>query len=244
MNPTLTITKREFRSYFDSPLAYVVICLSLLILGVWVFSGPGHFWQVDRASLASMFDALPLGLVHLIIPVVTMRLIAEEKRSGTLEMLITLPVKDSEVVLGKFLGAFGLVMSFVGATMLYPILMFKWPWHLGPLDGWSVFSGYVGLTLLSGACVAIGLLVSSLTDSQVISLFVTFVVLSFFYWVDIVGQFAPDTLGMVLREISFKEHLGSFTKGLIDTRDVVFFLSVAALALLLAFRSLESRKWN
>src|SRR6476661_8107334 len=113
MNATLTITKREFRSYFDSPLAYVVICLSLLILGVWVFNGPGHFWQVDRASLGAMFEALPLGLVHLIIPVVTMRLIAEEKRSGTLEMLITLPVRDSEVILGKFLGAFGLVMSFV-----------------------------------------------------------------------------------------------------------------------------------
>jgi ABC-2 type transport system permease protein len=244
MNATLTITKREFRSYFDSPLAYVVICLSLLILGVWVFSGPGHFWQVDRASLASMFDALPLGLVHLIIPVVTMRLIAEEKRSGTLEMLITLPVKDSEVVLGKFLGAFGLVSSFILATFLYPFLMFKWPWHLGPLDSGPIMSGYVGLILLSGACVAIGLLISCLTDSQVIALFVTFVVLGTFYWIDVIGQLAPNTLGIVLRELSFKEHLASFEKGLIDTRDVVFFLSVAGLALLLAFRSLESRKWT
>jgi ABC-2 type transport system permease protein len=244
MNPTLTITKREFRSYFDSPLAYVVICLSLLMLGVWVFSGPGHFWQVDRASLGAMFEALPLGLVHLIIPVVTMRLIAEEKRSGTLEMLITLPVKDSEVIIGKFLGAFGLVMSFVAATLLYPIFMFKWPWHLGPLDTGPILSGYIGLTLLSAACVAIGLLISSVTESQVIALFVTFVVLGFFYWIDFVGQFAPSTLGMVLRQISFREHLSSFEKGLIDTRDVVFFLSCATLALVLAFRSLESRKWN
>src|SRR4029453_11667021 len=161
MNTTFVIAKREFKSYFDSPLAYVVICLSLFLLGVGVFWWPRPFWQIERASLSTMFEAIPVGLVVLIVPVVTMRLVAEEKRSGTLEMLITLPVKDSEVVLGKFLGAFGLVMSFVASTVLYPILMFKWPWHLGPLDGWSVFSGYVGLTLLSSACVAIGLLVSS-----------------------------------------------------------------------------------
>jgi len=174
--------------------------------------------------------------------VVTMRLIAEEKRSGTLEMLITLPVKDSEVILGKFLGAFGLVMSFVAATFLYPFLMFKWPWHLGPLDSGPIMSGYVGLVLLSAACVSIGLLISCLTDSQVIALFVTFVVLGAFYWIDFIGQFAPGVVGTVFHELSFKEHLSSFEKGLIDTRDVVFFLSCAGLALLLAFRSLESRK--
>src|SRR4051812_13968176 len=171
MNPTLTIAKREFRSYFDSPLAYVVICLSLLILGVWVFVGPGKFWQIDRASLASMFDAIPLGLVLLIVPVVTMRLIAEERRSGTLEMLITLPVKDSQVILGKFLGAFGLVLSFLLATVLYPVLMFKGIWHLGPVDLNPIWSGYLGLILLSAATVAIGLFISSLTESQVIALF-------------------------------------------------------------------------
>src|SRR4051794_39687060 len=96
-SPMLTIAKREFRSYFDSPLAYVVICLSLLVLGVWIFVGPGKFWQVDHATLMTMFEAIPYGLLILIVPVVTMRLVAEEKRSGTLEMLITLPVKDSDV---------------------------------------------------------------------------------------------------------------------------------------------------
>jgi ABC-2 type transport system permease protein len=136
MNATLSIAKREFRSYFDSPLAYVVICLGLLLLGVLVFMGPGHFWQIDRASLNGnwgLFELMPIGLVILIVPVITMRLIAEEKRSGTLEMLITLPVRDSDVILGKFLGAFGLVMVLVLSTALYPILMFK-IWHLGPID--------------------------------------------------------------------------------------------------------------
>src|SRR3954466_7858219 len=153
MNATLIIAKREFKSYFDSPLAYVVICLSLLMLGVGVFMWPGKFWQVDRATLASMFDVIPIGLIVLIVPVVTMRLLAEERRSGTLEMLITLPVKDSDVILGKFLGAFGLVLVLVFSTALYPILMFKL-WHLGAIDTGPIFSGYFGLVLFSAAVVA------------------------------------------------------------------------------------------
>lgn len=242
MNATLSIAKREFRSYFDSPLAYVVVCLGLLLLGVWIFMGPGQFWQVDKASLAGMFNAIPAGLVVLIIPVITMRLIAEEKRSGTLEMLISLPVRDSDVILGKFLGAFGLVMVLVLSTLLYPILMFK-GWRLGPLDMGPVWSGYFGLTLFSAAAVSIGLLVSSVTESQVIALFVTFVSLAFFYWVGDIGSLIGGTVGDVIRELSFKEHYGSFQRGLVDSRDVLFFLSCATLALMLAFRSLESRKW-
>jgi ABC-2 type transport system permease protein len=243
MNPTLTIAKREFRSYFDSPLAYVVICLSLLMLGVGVFVWPGKFWQVDRATLVSMFEVIPIGLVVLIIPVVTMRLVAEEKRSGTLEMLITLPVRDSEVIIGKFLGAFGLVMVLIASTILYPLVMFK-VFHLGPIDTGPVYSGYFGLTLFAAASVALGLLISSLTESQVIAFFITFIVLGVLYVVGELGALVPNTLGTVFRELSFKEHFSSFQRGLIDTRDVVFFLSCAILALMLAFRSLESRKWT
>src|SRR5262245_25835942 len=143
MNTTFVIAKREFKSYFDSPLAYVVICLSLLLLGIGVFWWPRPFWQIERASLSTMFEAIPVGLVVLSVPVVTMRLVAEEKRSGTLEMLITLPVKDSEVILGKFIGALGLVLTLIVTTLLYPILMFK-VWHLGAIDLGPVFSGYLG----------------------------------------------------------------------------------------------------
>ncbi len=243
MNATFIIAKREFRSYFDSPLAYVVICLSLLMLGVGVFVWPGKFWQVDRATLASMFEVIPIGLVVLIVPVVTMRLVAEEKRSGTLEMLITLPVRDSEVILGKFLGAFGLVLVLIFSTLLYPLLMFKF-WHLGPIDTGPVFSGYFGLILFGAAAVALGLLISSLTETQVIAFFITFIVLGMLYVVGELGVLVPNALGTVLRELSFKEHYTSFQRGLIDTRDIVFFLSCAVLALLLAFRSLESRKWT
>ncbi len=243
MNPTLIIAKREFKSYFDSPLAYVVICLSLLLLGVAVFIWPGKFWQVDRATLSSMFEAIPTGLVLLIVPVVTMRLVAEEKRSGTLEMLITLPVKDSEVIIGKFLGAFGLVLVLVLSTILYPILMFK-VWNLGIIDTGPLFSGYIGLVLFSAAAVAIGLLVSSVTESQVIAFFVTFIVLAALYFMGEIAEHVPNLLGTVFRTLSLREHFFQFERGLIDARDVIFFLSCAALALALAFRSLESRKWT
>ena len=120
MSPTFTIAKREFRSYFDSPLAYVVICLGLLHAGRQRFHLDGNFWQVDRATLAVDVRVIPVGLALLIVPVVTMRLVAEEKRSGTLEMLITLPVRDSDVILGKFLGAFGLVLVLIASTLALP----------------------------------------------------------------------------------------------------------------------------
>src|SRR5882762_2578758 len=243
MNPTLTIARREFKSYFDSPLAYVVICLSLLMLGVAVFIWPGKFWQVDRATLSSMFEAIPTGLVLLIVPVVTMRLVAEEKRSGTLEMLITLPVRDSDVIIGKFLGAFGLVVVLVLSTALYPLLMFKF-WHLGAIDIGPLFSGYFGLILFSFAAVALGLFISSATESQVIAFFFTFIVLALLYFVGELAEHVPNVLGTVFRTLSFREHYSQFERGLIDVRDVLFFLSSAALALVLAFRALESRKWT
>jgi ABC-2 type transport system permease protein len=244
MNPTLIIAQREFRSYFDSPLAYVVICVSLVVLGFVFFFLGGGFWQADRASVQTLFAQAPWGLSVWIIPVVTMRLLAEEKRSGTLEMLITLPVKDHSVILGKFLGAWGLVVLLVLATALYPIMMFEFPWHLGPLDRGPVFAGFIGLLLYSGAAVAIGLLISALTESQVIAFFVTAVVLFFF---QMIGR-APDMFSIPeLRDLvsfaSFDLRLQPFTRGMINTRDVVFFVSITIGCLMAAFRALERRKW-
>src|SRR5215831_4171177 len=177
MNAMTTIAKREFRANLDSPLAYVVICLSFLGLGLLFFLYRGGFWQVDRTSVAGLFDWAPVGLALLVVPVVTMRLLAEERRTGTLEMLITLPVSDSDVILGKYFGALGLVLTVVLATIAYPFAMFMWPWNLGPLDWDAVLAGYLGLILFSAASVAIGLLVTALTESQAIAFFVTFFVL-------------------------------------------------------------------
>lgn len=242
MSPMLTIAKREFRSYFDSPLAYVVICLSYLVLGVFFFTVGNTFWQVDRASVARLFELAPAGLT-VVVAVVTMRLVAEERRSGTLEMLITLPVRDSDVVLGKYLGALGMVLVLVLATLVYPIAMFKWPWNLGPIDVGPVVSGYVGLVLFSAATVAIGLLISSVVESQAVAFFITLFVLMVLWLLGLGANRLGGAVGNTLQFIAFDTRLSGFWRGLIDTRDVVFFLSVTALSLVVAFRALERRKW-
>lgn len=243
MSTTFTIAKREFRSSFDSPLAYVVICLGLVMLGIFFFF-VNDFWQGDQATLSPMFAMAPRGLSLVIVPVLTMRLLAEEKRSGTLEMLITLPVRDHEVIMGKFLGAWSLVLALIASTALYPILMFWRPWDLGVLDTGPVFSGYLGLVLYSAAAVSLGLLVSALTDSQVIAFFITWtllVILSFLgYSNNIVG---PGTLRNMISFIGFDTRLASFAKGQIITRDIVYFLSITVGCLMAAFRALERRKW-
>lgn len=243
MSPMLIIAKREFKSYFDSPLAYVVICLSFLVLGAFFFLVGGGFWQVDRASVSRMFELAPLGLAFLVVPVITMRLIAEEKRSGTLEMLITLPVKDSDVIMGKYLGAFGMLMVLVLATAIYPFVMFKWPWNLGPLDTGPVFAGYFGLTLFCATAAAIGLLLSSLTESQSIAFFLTVFALIVLWFTGSLARWVGGTAGNVLNFIAFDSRLSGFSRGLVDTRDVVFFLSVTATCLVVSFRALERRKW-
>ena len=243
MSPMLTIAKREFRSYFDSPLAYIVICLSFLALGLLFFLFNGGFWQLDRASVSRLFEYTPMGLSFLVVPVVTMRLIAEERRSGTLEMLITLPVKDSDVVLGKYLGALGLVLVLVVSTLAYPIAMFKWPWTLGPLDAGPVASGYFGLLLFSSASVAIGLLISALTESQAVAFFITFFVLGALWLFGDLASKADGLLAILLNYVSFQSRLSNFWRGLVDSRDVVFFVSVTAVSLAVAFRALERRKW-
>jgi ABC-2 type transport system permease protein len=243
MSPMMTIAKREFRSYFDSPLAYIVICLTFFLLGLAIFV-VGGFWKIDRASMHLLFQYMPLALTMLVVPVVTMRSMAEEKRSGTLEMLITLPVRDSDVILGKYLGALGLVLILVVATALYPICMFWAPWNLGPLDMGPVLSGYLGLILFSSTAVAIGLLVSSLAESQAVAFFVTFFVLIVLWFMGTAAEHvSKEWLANALMYMSFQSRLEGFSRGLIDTRDVVFFLSALVLALVFSFRALERRKW-
>jgi ABC-2 type transport system permease protein len=243
MSAMTTIAKREFRANFDSPLAYVVICLSFLGLGLLFFLYRGGFWQLDRATVAGIFDYAPLGLALLVVPVVTMRLLAEERRSGTLEMLITLPVKDSDVILGKYFGALSLVLTVIVATLAYPIAMFMWPWNLGPLDWGPVFAGYFGLALFAAASVSIGLLVTALTESQAIAFFITVFVLGGLWFIGPGSDFFSGWFAHLLQYVSFQTRLEGFSRGLIDTRDVVYFLSVTAICLAVAFRALERRKW-
>jgi ABC-2 type transport system permease protein len=241
----ITIFIRELGSLFNSLVAYVVLGLSMLGLGIYFFlMQNGGFWQVDRASLARMFDFMPWALAVIVIPLVTMRSISEEKRSGTLELLITMPVKDSEVILGKWLAALAMCAILLGLSLLYPVAMFKWPWHLGPLDWGPVWAGYLGLLLLSAAGTAVGLMFSSFTESQIIAFFVTACLLAFLLIIGLVSETMRGPGGEAIAFISFSSRFAPFARGLIDTRSVVFFVSVTVLCLLVAFRNLESRKWS
>jgi ABC-2 type transport system permease protein len=244
-NNVLTIAKRELRAYFDSLVAYVVIGGSLLGLGLFffLFQG-GGFWQVDRVTMGRMFEFMPWTLIVLVIPLVTMRALAEEKRAGTIELLITLPVTDADVILGKYLAALVMIVILLFATLAYPVAMFVWPWHLGALDWGPVWAGYLGLFLYAAAGTAVGMLFSSITESQIIAFFLTAFTLVFVHVLGYFVEYIPNILGDVMAFLSFSARYSPFERGLIDTRAIVYFVSVAIICLLVAFRSLESRKWS
>ncbi len=245
MSKVLTIAKRELRSYFDSLVAYVVVGGTMLGLGVWFFlMQQGGFWQIDRASIGRMFEFLPWALSAMVLPLVTMRALAEEKRTGTLELLITMPVTDADVILGKYVAALGLVGVLLLATLIYPIALFVFPWHLGALDWGPVLSGYLGTALLAAAGIGVGLAFSAVSDSQIVAFFFTALTLMFLHIVGGVVEFFKGPIGDVISFVSFQTRYAPFARGLIDLRAVVYFASVSILALLFAFRSLESRKWK
>lgn len=242
MSATLTIARRELRASFDTPVPYVVLCLGLPVLALLFFqSVAGGFWQANRASMEKLMQLLGYGIAVLA-PVLTMRVMAEERRSGTLEMLITLPVKDYQVILGKFLGTWAVILAALAISVMFPLMMFKYPWSLGPLAWGPVGAGYLGLVLASSAAVALGLLISSFTESQVIAFIVTFLLLGLLFWAP--AESIPwETPRAIVLFISFEEHMNSMSRGLVTTRDVLYFLSITVLCLMGSFRALERRKW-
>ena len=239
-----TIMSRELAAYFTSPITYIVGCVLFSLFGLWFFFYKGGFWQIDRASMNRMFEAIPYAL-GLAIPLFTMRSLSDEKRVGTIELLITMPVKDSEVILGKYFAALATVLLQIGLLILYPIAMFKWPWHIGELDWNAYWVGMLGLVFLSAAATAIGVMWSSFTESQILSFFGTALTLAALYGLGFLT--VVETLqgwpGDAIAFISLQTRFDSFARGVLDTRAVVYFLSITVFALLVAFRSLESRKW-
>ena len=245
------IARRDLRAQFNSPVAYVVIGGTMFLVGVLFFLIPhvgnafmGSFWELDRATMDQMFLYLPPLMCLFVVPAVTMRTIAAEKGSGTLELLITMPVRDSDVILGKFIASLSVVLVLLAATLLYPIAMFFWPWNLGPLDWPTVWAGYLGCILFSSAAVAVGMMLSSLTESDVIAFFMTSATLSILYAIGWMAAIIPGAMGDAVEFLSFQTRYQSFARGLIDTRAVLYFLSVATVCILVSFRSLESRKWS
>lgn len=242
MQRTLSIAKREFLAYFNSPIAYIVMSVFLLAVGILFFI-MGGFFIVNEASMRSFFSAFhhPMFPVFpLFAAAVTMRLIAEEKRQGTFEILMTLPVRDAEVILGKYLAALGFLVVVLVISLGYPITIS----FAADLDWGPVVGGYVGLFLLGGAYLAIGLLASTLTVHQIIAFFSAVVISFFFYYVNYGATFTPGSLASVLQYISFTYHFSNLARGVIDSRDVIYFLSIIVAALMGAMLSLQARKWR
>ena len=229
------IYRREIRSYFNSPVAYVVIVVFLAIVG-WYFSN--NLFLMNTASMRIVFELVPLVFLFFV-PAVTMRLLAEEKKSGTLELLTTKPVRDVEIVLGKFLAAWTLLAATLAPTLVYMVtLMFLGTPDLGP-----VVTGYLGLMLTGGVYIAIGLFASSLTENQIVAFLIGMVIILAFFLADKVLLYMPGAIAPTVEYLGIDYHFSNIARGVIDSRDIIYFGSVLGFALMTATASLERRKW-
>ncbi len=235
-NHVAIFCKRELRSYFDSPIAYIVITIFLLISGWFFFS---DLFLANQASLRNLFGIIPF-IFMFFIPAITMRLISEEKKSGTIEILLTLPVKDHQIILGKFLAGMILISVAVILTLVYTFTLSG----LGNLDSGSVASGYLGLIFLGAAYLSIGIFTSSLTQNQIVAFIFSFLIIFVLYLLDNVLMFVPGFLISLFEYLSVNYHFSNISRGVIDSRDVIYYLSLIFLFLFLSVRALSSRKWR
>jgi ABC-2 type transport system permease protein len=239
MRNMVAMMRKELRTYFVSPVAYVVIAAYLVISGVFfailVLQQPGTV----ESSLSIVFDNVAVILL-LVAPALTMRLLAEEQKSGTIELLLTSPVQDWEVVLGKYLSSLVLFLIPVGLTLVYPVLLGRYtPPDMGPVIG-----GYVGIVLFGAAFLAVGMLATSLTQNQVVAAVVSIALLLGLWLTGSFAGSARPPVSTALSYLSIITHYGEFGRGLIDTRDVAYYLSVIAVSLFLSVRVLETRRWT
>ena len=234
---TWTFTVKELRSFFNSAVAYVILTLFLLIAG-WFFAT--SLFLIGQADLRDVFSTVIPLIFLFFIPALTMRLIAEEKKSGTIELLVTLPVRDVEIVLGKYLAAVILLAAALALTFAYPLTISL----LGNPDGGALIGGYLGLLLMGGAYLAIGMFTSGMTQNQIVAFITGFVLIFALFMLDKVVMFFPGPIASVLEYASVTYHFENLARGVIDSRDVIYYLSLIILFLFLAVRSLEARKWR
>jgi len=235
LSNVLPMYQRELRSYFNSPVAYVVIVVFLAIVG-WFFTN--NLFLANTASLRLVFELVPLIFLFFV-PAITMRLLAEEKKSGTLELLTTKPVRDVEIVLAKFFAAWSLLAAALIPTLLYLVTLI----FIGKIDLGPVITGYVGLLLMGGVYIAIGILASSLTENQIIAFIVSFLIVFALFMVDKMLLYVPQAFTTTLEFLGVDYHFSNIARGVIDSRNIIYFFSVIGFSLLLATVSLERRKW-
>jgi ABC-2 type transport system permease protein len=236
MSPALVVSRREIRTYFNSPVAYIVVTVFTMITGYLFFT---QLFAEKQAEMRQMFGFMPF-LFMFVIPAITMRLLADEKSTGTLELLATMPVRDWEVVLGKFLAALALLASAVGLTLAFAITVRL----LGPMDRGPAIGGYLGLLLMGGAYVSIGVMCSAFTRNSIVAFIAAFGISFGLYLFGRLTQFIPESLQPLVAFLSIDGHFENISRGVIDTRDVIYYLSVIGTCLLIATTALESRRWK
>jgi ABC-2 type transport system permease protein len=250
----LAIADKELRSYFASPIAYIIIGLFALLFG-WFFyvylmffvqrsSGMGQFGGGGPVNInQDMIRGVLMNsavIILFVMPMITMRTYAEEKRSGTIELLLTSPLTDVQIILGKFLGAMGLYAGMLLVTMVYMAMLF----YFGNPEWRPIAAGYLGLLLMGGCFLSLGLFVSSLTKNQIVAGMITFAVFLMFWVINWIASSQGPTGQAVLNYLSITEHLSDFTRGVIDTRHLVYYLTFIAFSLFLTVRSVDSERWR
>lgn len=236
MRNILTVAQRELNSYFTSPIAYVVAAAFLVITGYFFTM---ILFYTQQASLRFLFSNMSIILL-LIAPMLSMKLLAEEQRLGTIELLLTAPIRDIEVVLGKFLAGVGFLAVLLGLTLYYPAILVMF----GSPDWGPIVSGYLGTFLLGASLLSVGLFASSLTQNQIVAAVLSFVFLLLMWLIASAGDFVTGTASEVIRYIGLEGHYEEFTKGVISLKDVVFYISFSAVFLFLTIRVLETRRWK
>ena len=261
MKNAIAIAKKELNIYFATPIAYVMFTLFVVIGSYFFLRLLGAYEQAslmymrfnagEMANRLNFQDAIfrnlfgNLGVILIfVVPFLTMRLVAEEKRQKTMELLYTTPVTAGEIVWGKYLAAIAILVCTLALTVLYPVLVQLVAKDQNGVEWRSIFLGYAGLFLLGAAYMALGLFISALTESQVVAALITFVVL-LMTW--IIGWTAQETEGAMREVVSYLSsvtHLDSFSRGTLDLKDIVYFLSICALGLFATHRAIEAHRWS
>jgi len=233
---TWAVATRELRSYFLSPLAYVVIALFLALSG-YLFA----------LILANQREASLRGLVQnisvlylFIVPAISMRLLAEEQRTGTVELLLTNPVQEWEIVTGKFLASIMLVLVMLGLTLLFPLFLFIF----GNPDKGPIITGYLGVFFQAAAFLSVGLFASSLTQNQIVAAILAFALLLGLWLSDNLGQFLGGSVGAIVSYASVINHFQSFPQGVIQSNDVIYYLTLVVAGVALSTLALQSRRYR
>jgi len=254
MTNIFAIVRKEWRNYFASPIGYVVIGFYALLFGYFYtvglnwfirqsMAGPqmggGGAMNINQMMIRYVFMNSTVIMLFLV-PLITMRTYAEEKRSGTIELLMTSPVTDFQIVLGKFLGAMSLYAGVIGITVIHMAVLFLY----GNPEWKPILSGYLGLLLLGGCMVSVGLLCSSLTRNQIVAGMSAFAILLLFWVLDWVGGLLPPSAEAVIGYLSLTGHSEDFLRGVIDSQHVIYYLSFITFGLFLTAKAVDSERWR